>query len=58
MITNIFNLGSNKRLIGASTITQQVVKNFLLTRELSLERKIKNLNIILTDFNESDSISY
>ena len=39
--TNIFNYGSNKRLIGASTITQQVVKNFLLTKKVSWERKIK-----------------
>ena len=42
-IKNISNLGSNKRLIGASTITQQVVKNFLLSKELSLERKIKEM---------------
>ena len=42
-ITNISNLGSNKRLIGASTITQQVVKNFLLSKEVSLERKIKEI---------------
>ena len=42
-ITNISNLGSNKRLIGASTITQQVVKNFLLSKELSFERKIKEI---------------
>ena len=41
--TNISNFGSNKRLIGASTITQQVVKNFLLSKELSLERKIKEI---------------
>ena len=41
MITNIKNIGKSKRLIGASTITQQVAKNFLLTSELSYERKIK-----------------
>ena len=38
---NIFNLLSSKRLEGASTITQQVAKNFLLTNEVSLDRKIK-----------------
>ena len=41
LITNIRNLGTGKRLIGASTITQQVAKNFLLSSELSYERKIK-----------------
>jgi penicillin-binding protein 1A len=33
--------GSNRRPQGASTITQQVAKNFLLTNELSFSRKIK-----------------
>mgnify|MGYP001243627402 CR=1 FL=1 len=32
-----------ERMIGASTISQQVVKNFLLTKEVSLERKIKEM---------------
>ncbi len=41
MITNLRNAGSNRRLVGASTITQQVAKNFLLTNEVSYERKIK-----------------
>ena len=33
--------GSGRRPQGASTITQQVAKNFLLTNEISLQRKIK-----------------
>ena len=32
--TNILNTYSNKRVVGASTITQQVVKNLLLSNEL------------------------
>ncbi len=38
---NIKNRGQGKRPIGASTITQQVAKNFLLTNEVSYERKIR-----------------
>ncbi len=41
IIKNLKNISSNKRLEGASTITQQVAKNFLLTNEVSLNRKIK-----------------
>ncbi len=37
----IQNFGSSRRPQGASTITQQVAKNFLLTNELSFDRKIK-----------------
>ena len=41
VIRNISNLISSKRLEGASTITQQVAKNFLLSNEVSINRKIK-----------------
>src|SRR5262244_1823004 len=40
-IVFVENFGSNKRPQGASTITQQVAKNFLLTNEVSLDRKVK-----------------
>ena len=40
-IKNIKNISQNKRLEGASTITQQVAKNFLLTNEVSMKRKVK-----------------
>ena len=39
---NLQNLASGStRLVGASTITQQVAKNFLLTREKTLVRKLR-----------------
>jgi penicillin-binding protein 1A len=41
VVNNISNTISSKRLEGASTITQQVAKNFLLTNEVSFNRKIK-----------------
>ncbi len=41
VINNIQNIITSKRLEGASTITQQVAKNFLLTNEVSINRKIK-----------------
>ena len=41
VIKNLKNISQNKRLEGASTITQQVAKNFLLTNEVSMKRKIK-----------------
>ena len=41
VINNISNVISSKRLEGASTITQQVAKNFLLSNEVSFNRKLK-----------------
>jgi len=41
IINNFNNILKDKRLEGASTITQQVAKNFLLTNEVSIKRKIK-----------------
>ena len=43
MIQNIRNATSGRRLIGAWTITQQVAKNFLLTNEVSVNRKIREI---------------
>jgi penicillin-binding protein 1A len=40
-VEDLKNLHSDKRPMGASTITQQVAKNFLLTNEVSISRKIK-----------------
>ena len=44
---NISNILNSKRLEGASTITQQVAKNFLLTNEVSLQRKLKEAILAL-----------
>ena len=41
VIVNLKNIGSGRRMVGASTITQQVAKNFLLSSEQSISRKIK-----------------
>ncbi|HZS84536.1 MAG TPA: penicillin-binding protein 1A [Stellaceae bacterium] len=46
-VSDLLHLGSNRRPVGASTITQQVAKNFLLTNEVSLERKIKEALLAL-----------
>lgn len=49
---NVRNLGKSKTLIGGSTITQQVVKNLLLSKEKSFERKIKEAILSLRLENE------
>jgi len=43
IVVNLKNrgMGNDRRPVGASTITQQVAKNFLLTNEASLARKVK-----------------
>lgn len=41
VVTNLKNVFQDRRLVGASTITQQVAKNFLLTNAVSLDRKVK-----------------
>lgn len=41
IVTNIQNLGSGRRPVGASTITQQVAKNFLLSADQTIDRKVK-----------------
>jgi penicillin-binding protein 1A len=40
-VSNIFNHLNGRRLEGASTITQQVAKNFLLSSEVSIDRKVR-----------------
>src|SRR5499427_2384475 len=46
-IVYLQNFGSSRRPQGASTITQQVAKNFLLTNELSMTRKVKEALLAL-----------
>jgi len=41
ILVNFKNVGSGRRPIGASTITQQVARNFFLSNEVSYVRKIK-----------------
>jgi penicillin-binding protein 1A len=41
VLNNVKNIGKGRRPAGASTITQQVAKNFLLSSEVSYIRKLK-----------------
>ncbi|MFC3071956.1 penicillin-binding protein 1A [Shinella pollutisoli] len=41
IVTNLQNMGSGRRPVGASTITQQVAKNFLLSSDQTIDRKVK-----------------
>lgn len=41
VIVNLQNIGTGRRPVGASTITQQVAKNFLLSSDQTLSRKAK-----------------
>src|SRR5690606_18455127 len=43
VITNVQNLGTGRRPVGASTITQQVAKNFLLSSDQTIQRKIREM---------------
>ncbi len=47
VINNVFNVIQGRRLEGASTITQQVAKNFLLTSDVTFERKLKEAVLAL-----------
>ena len=40
-------MGTDRRPVGASTITQQVAKNFLLANEVSLKRKVREIMLAL-----------
>ena len=44
-ISNISNIINGRRLEGGSTITQQVAKNFLLTSEQKIDRKLREMMI-------------
>lgn len=46
-LTNFNNRGSGRRPQGASTITQQVAKNFLLSGEQTVDRKIREALIAM-----------
>ena len=58
MLTNVANVLYDRRLVGASTITQQVAKNFLLSSDVTIERKLKEalLAVRLEDAYTKDEI--
>ena len=41
ILVNLKSFGSGRRPVGASTITQQVAKNFLLSSDQTIDRKVK-----------------
>ncbi len=47
MLDNVINVVRDRRLVGASTITQQVARNFLLNSDRTLTRKMKEALIAL-----------
>ena len=51
-LTDVGRWRTNRRPVGASTITQQVAKNMLLTNELSIARKVKEI-ILATRIDEA-----
>ena len=53
-LTDVGRWRSNRRPVGASTITQQVAKNMLLSNELSITRKIKEI-LLATRIDEAMS---
>ena len=58
IVQNVVHMGQGKSLVGGSTITQQVVKNFLLTNERSLSRKVREaiLSFRITNVFSKDKI--
>jgi penicillin-binding protein 1A len=46
-LNDLMHMGSGRRPVGASTITQQVAKNFLLNNQVSLERKVREALIAI-----------
>ncbi|MEP4733822.1 penicillin-binding protein 1A [Parvibaculum sp.] len=47
VLDNVVNIMQDRRLVGASTITQQVAKNFLLSSDVTLDRKLKEALIAI-----------